>query len=145
MEIDYEMRNWYQMSGFLLLGAWLYGAVIICVCTVLIPIVTVVFCTLLCKSQQQRRLRQQQLISRFSIAKTVIGRNKKLFSLLSAKAKESETCIICMSEFKESDEVSELNCDERHVFHAECIEKWLQTQLKCPICKREVKAEGRTA
>lgn len=35
------------------------------------------------------------------------------------------------------DNVSELNCDSRHVFHTKCLEQWLKTAQKsiCPLCK----------
>ena len=51
-----------------------------------------------------------------------------------------------MEEFTENDEVSELKCDERHIFHTECIKMWMKSDaennLKCPICKREVNVDG---
>lgn len=49
-EMDFEMRNWISMSGFLLLAGWLYGIVIICICTIVIPLFCALFFTLLCKS-----------------------------------------------------------------------------------------------
>ena len=36
---------------------------------------------------------------------------------------EVDTCAICIDEFEENDGrlVAELNCDERHIFHVECL------------------------
>jgi hypothetical protein len=47
-------------------------------------------------------------------------------------------CVICMEEFKDSDQVAELKCDERHYFHQKCLEDWLQRKSECPLCKRLV-------
>jgi len=47
-------------------------------------------------------------------------------------------CVICIEMYKEDDEIAELNCDERHYFHAKCIEIWLKNKLICPLCKKDV-------
>jgi RING-H2 zinc finger protein RHA1 len=52
-----------------------------------------------------------------------------------------DTCAICLNKLKMEDEVRELmNCD--HVFHKECIEKWLEHGYEnenhnqtCPLCR----------
>lgn len=55
----------------------------------------------------------------------MMDRNKHTYDKSSSKSKEQETCIICMEEFKDDDEVVELGCDERHIFHFECISKYM--------------------
>ncbi|TNV77249.1 hypothetical protein FGO68_gene2350 [Halteria grandinella] len=47
-------------------------------------------------------------------------------------------CSICLQEYVQSDELAELNCDERHCFHSKCLEDWLRHKLECPLCKRTV-------
>ncbi|PWA77093.1 zinc finger, RING/FYVE/PHD-type [Artemisia annua] len=46
-----------------------------------------------------------------------------------------EVCSICLVEFEEEDEVSQLDkC--RHVFHSCCIERWLERDhFTCPLCR----------
>ncbi|XP_021297590.1 RING-H2 finger protein ATL18 [Herrania umbratica] len=46
-----------------------------------------------------------------------------------------EVCSICLVEFEKEDVVSQLHkC--RHVFHMNCIEKWLDhDQFTCPLCR----------
>ncbi|EXB40454.1 RING-H2 finger protein ATL18 [Morus notabilis] len=46
-----------------------------------------------------------------------------------------ESCSICLAEFEEQDVVSQLSkCG--HVFHMNCIEKWLDcNQFTCPLCR----------
>jgi hypothetical protein len=51
-----------------------------------------------------------------------------------------DACPICLVEYSANDEVAELNCDERHCFHARCLDDWLRVKLECPLCKRPVNA-----
>lgn len=52
-------------------------------------------------------------------------------------SKASESCSICMDIFKYGDKVKELKkC--KHAFHTKCIDKWLEGDKCCPICKQQV-------
>ena len=53
------------------------------------------------------------------------------------KYNECYQCIICMEEFNEGEEVTLLPCE--HIFHMECIEKWLLKEKTCPFCKSEIR------
>ena len=45
-------------------------------------------------------------------------------------------CPICWSEFGRNDYVTTLVCDEKHIFHTECIEQWIRKgQNSCPLCR----------
>ena len=46
---------------------------------------------------------------------------------------EKKQCIICLENFKQFDLIINLNC--LHMFHDECIKKWLRDYNYCPICK----------
>lgn len=47
---------------------------------------------------------------------------------------QSETCAVCLEDFKQGDQVRMLAC--RHLFHYYCIDKWLTTRKStCPTCK----------
>jgi len=48
------------------------------------------------------------------------------------------TCAICIDDFKDDDTVRQLRCHVKHVFHKDCIDRWLQEDGHCPICKRTV-------
>ncbi|GLJ55624.1 hypothetical protein SUGI_1194580 [Cryptomeria japonica] len=42
-------------------------------------------------------------------------------------------CVICLSEYEEDDAVVALKpC--HHNFHVDCIRRWLQCKLQCPLC-----------
>ena len=49
---------------------------------------------------------------------------------------EKKRCIICLENFEKYDKIVNLSC--LHMFHDECIRKWLNENNYCPICKNEV-------
>ncbi|XP_054782360.1 E3 ubiquitin-protein ligase At1g63170-like [Prosopis cineraria] len=49
---------------------------------------------------------------------------------------EDAVCCICLAKYADDDELRELPCF--HVFHVECVDKWLKINASCPLCKSEV-------
>lgn len=49
-----------------------------------------------------------------------------------------EKCTICLSEFEEDEDVRRLPC--MHLFHIECVDQWLATNKRCPICRVDIEA-----
>jgi peroxin-10 len=51
-----------------------------------------------------------------------------------------EDCAICMESFKDNDGklVAELNCNEKHIFHADCIAEWVEKKNECPLCRQPI-------
>jgi len=48
-------------------------------------------------------------------------------------------CPICWSDFLRNDFVTTLHCDEKHIFHTECIEQWIRKgQNSCPLCRQHI-------
>eukprot|EP00347_Sterkiella_histriomuscorum_P004597 403359859 len=47
-------------------------------------------------------------------------------------------CSICLQNYNYEDYVTMLPCDERHAFHTNCIEIWLNKNNICPLCKKIV-------
>jgi hypothetical protein len=54
----------------------------------------------------------------------------------SFSASSQTTCMVCLGDFEENDDVRILPC--RHVFHLGCIDEWLKRCTDCPICKDNV-------
>jgi hypothetical protein len=51
---------------------------------------------------------------------------------------EKDVCVICQDEFQVNDLAKRLNC--RHIFHAQCIDAWLERSSLCPICNGDVRS-----
>ncbi|PIN03696.1 Ubiquitin--protein ligase [Handroanthus impetiginosus] len=49
---------------------------------------------------------------------------------------DSGTCTICLEEFPAGYEAVCMPCS--HIFHGDCIKKWLRTSHYCPICRFEM-------
>ncbi|KAG5238489.1 hypothetical protein OIU76_014959 [Salix suchowensis] len=62
----------------------------------------------------------------------------KLGSFFSRK-KSGERCVICQMKYKRGDKQIKLLC--KHVYHSECIAKWLGINKVCPVCNNEVFGE----
>ena len=66
------------------------------------------------------------------------GVGRKSFKKVKKEHRTMDSCAICLGDYAEDDEVAELACDERHYFHANCLEDWLTRKLECPLCKSPV-------
>ncbi|GAB4828347.1 hypothetical protein Ancab_035344 [Ancistrocladus abbreviatus] len=49
---------------------------------------------------------------------------------------EDAACCICLAGYVDDDELRELPCS--HLFHAECVDRWLRINASCPLCKFEI-------
>ena len=49
-------------------------------------------------------------------------------------------CVICLSEFQVGEKESTLPC--LHIFHSECIEKWISEKKWCPVCKFDISLQS---
>ena len=94
-------------------------------------------CVLVFRNDIQQHI-NNPMVSRIPYAAAITGLNKKSFDKLDTKNKNMSECVICMMDFKDTDEIAELKCDERHYFHSACLEDWLKRKLECPLCKKPV-------
>lgn len=49
---------------------------------------------------------------------------------------DEDTCTVCLSSFEDGESIQKLRCN--HVFHPECIYKWLDINKRCPMCREEI-------
>ncbi|GLJ07877.1 hypothetical protein SUGI_0076060 [Cryptomeria japonica] len=50
-------------------------------------------------------------------------------------------CGVCREDFTMGEEVCEIPCRIRHVFHSECIRPWLERHNTCPLCTTQFSME----
>ena len=50
---------------------------------------------------------------------------------------ENKICPICLEEYKNNDMIKKLNCN--HIFHSECLKKWLSVKAVCPTCRNDLR------
>ncbi|CAK7325488.1 unnamed protein product [Dovyalis caffra] len=61
--------------------------------------------------------------------------------LSSNKCQDETSCAICLEEYRSTDKVGTIkNCG--HVYHVDCIKKWLSMKNMCPICKAPAVADS---
>ncbi|KAJ9174488.1 hypothetical protein P3X46_013126 [Hevea brasiliensis] len=82
--------------------------------------------------EAQSRGLSQELISLLPTSECKFG------SFFSRK-KPGERCVICQMRYKRGDKQMKLPC--RHVYHSECITKWLGINKVCTVCNNEVFGE----
>ncbi len=53
--------------------------------------------------------------------------------LYKGKNLKNETCSICKELYTENEEIVLLGCN--HKFHYNCINKWINDNISCPLCR----------
>ena len=43
-------------------------------------------------------------------------------------------CSICLNSIKKEEDTIKTNC--KHLFHTECISRWLKIKTSCPLCRK---------
>ena len=51
-------------------------------------------------------------------------------------ALKEDKCAICLQKYKGADIIKEFPC--KHIFHKNCIFKWLKKSNVCPLCKYDI-------
>jgi len=59
---------------------------------------------------------------------------------------DSVECVICLNDFKDGDDVLQLKCSKRHIFHFECLRTWIESENgrrgQCPICRAKIQTDS---
>jgi len=56
--------------------------------------------------------------------------------IILAQVANNEDCSICKDEFCMEEEVTQMPC--QHLFHGECLSRWLKMHNQCPVCRFEL-------
>ncbi|CAD5326653.1 unnamed protein product [Arabidopsis thaliana] len=64
---------------------------------------------------------------------------KYKFGSIFSRKRAGERCVICQLKYKIGERQMNLPC--KHVYHSECISKWLSINKVCPVCNSEVFGE----
>lgn len=51
---------------------------------------------------------------------------------------EKDVCSICICPFEKGDVIKLMPCNNKHIFHKDCIYKWLKHNKICPTCRKEI-------
>ncbi len=68
----------------------------------------------------------------FIIRRRKIRELNQLMVIIKNYTNLSDVCAICLNNFVIPNKVAELNC--RHLYHYQCILKWLVERRSCPLC-----------
>ncbi|PNT67941.1 E3 ubiquitin-protein ligase RNF181 [Brachypodium distachyon] len=60
-----------------------------------------------------------------------------------ARSSSAEGCAICLQDYKEGDELTEMPCSGGHRFHRQCILEWLARRRSCPLCRHLLPGQER--
>ncbi|XP_075078717.1 E3 ubiquitin protein ligase RIE1-like isoform X2 [Nicotiana tabacum] len=56
----------------------------------------------------------------------------------STSLESNENCCICLDDYCDGEELAKTDCG--HLYHVDCIKKWIERNKSCPICKRDALA-----
>ena len=129
--IDSNRYLAYYLTTLLLLGYFIYSRLIFAIIffVIFLPCILFVFID---DYLEQEREKNRIIKVKESLEQESYEDYKKRHKL------EVDACIICTEAFKPEDKVSGLRCNEKHCFHHECIDKWVDIRVKCPLCRADL-------
>lgn len=51
-------------------------------------------------------------------------------------------CCICCENIDNLDKILKLECSCKYIYHKDCIEQWFNTNLNCPLCRKNIKKDN---
>lgn len=125
------------MLSFLMLAVLILGYFhFMLYLTIVLVICTVVYLRFRRRSEKKRN--SQQVLKSLKRVK---------FSTIQKQAREGgqevgedeSTCIICWVPYTSNEEVAKLKCNDKHYYHATCIESWIKAgNNSCPMCRKPI-------
>ncbi|XP_015914444.1 E3 ubiquitin-protein ligase arkadia-C isoform X2 [Parasteatoda tepidariorum] len=84
----------------------------------------------------QRRMAVNRGASQATIERYTLPHKYKKIIKCNENEDNLEKCTICLCEFEDDENVRRLPC--MHLFHIECVDQWLTTNKRCPICRVDI-------
>uniref|UniRef100_A0AAV2IUC2 RING-type E3 ubiquitin transferase n=1 Tax=Knipowitschia caucasica TaxID=637954 RepID=A0AAV2IUC2_KNICA len=81
----------------------------------------------------------QTTIERFTIPHKYKKRKPMQLKIDEEEMDVDEKCTICLSLLEDGEDVRRLPC--MHLFHQGCVDQWLATSRKCPICRVDIETQ----
>ncbi|KAG8189051.1 hypothetical protein JTE90_025485 [Oedothorax gibbosus] len=84
----------------------------------------------------QRRMAVNRGATQATIERNTLPHKYKKIMKCNETDDNLEKCTICLCEFEDDEDVRRLPC--MHLFHIECVDQWLTTNKRCPICRVDI-------
>ncbi len=65
-------------------------------------------------------------------------------TVTTSTAETAETCTICQDDIETNTSTRKINACG-HVFHKTCIDQWFERNVKCPVCRHDIRTQGGSA
>ncbi len=85
------------------------------------------------------------ILSETAFLMTTVGKkvrinlsNEQIEKLGKIKGK-SGVCGTCLEDITKNEEVITLPCDEKHIYHPDCILPWFKLNVNCPTCRKDLR------
>lgn len=113
---DPDTFKWWVISVCCLVYGWAYS-VLLCIGFTSLPLIIVFWCFY---RMQMQEIVNETRLERIPLAGEIIRSLKR--QRYKNSNKKTDQCVICLEQYRMEDQVSELNCDSRHMFHTLCLE-----------------------
>lgn len=122
-----------QLNFIIQILIWLRLWIIILVGIFLVCLLVFLLCNLIWGTENTSVENHRKHLSRIPGVAQFIRSKARSFD--PAKDQEVGTCMICLEDFSSSKPVAQLNCNDKHVFHVECLVEWVKKNDICPMCR----------
>jgi hypothetical protein len=80
--------------------------------------------------------------NRINSGDDILKKLKKItYTKLLFDVEDTLECVICLNEFKDGDDVIQLKCSKKHIFHVDCLSEWIKSDHNmhgCPMCRAKI-------
>lgn len=96
--------------------------------------VSLAFCFFFSIGELDMIVQQRETLSNLPVVNAFLSQRTRKYD---PEKDKDECCVICLEEFQLGDkrQIAQLNCNQKHIFHYECMAEWVKTKSTCPLCK----------